>query len=176
MPTNRPSKSGRTAGRRIRRAQPASERAGQVAAGMMHLFTGTVMSALAGVRDVGAEMGSVAVTAVKGSIRAAGTIGADVGRLAIDAAEGAIHAADRITAAAGRAADNLVGATMSGVAGVVSQPEGRDISTEPGEKRGDLRPVGEHAVRAARKPLARSPQRSAARPASARRRRGTGSA
>jgi hypothetical protein len=79
-------------------------------------------------------MGSVAVTAVKGSIRAAEVIGADVGRLAIDAAEGAIHAADRITAAAGRAANNLIDTTMSGVAGIVSRPELRDSATEPGRR------------------------------------------
>jgi len=133
------------------------------------------MSALAGVRDVGVEMGNVAMTAVKGSIRAAGTIGADVGRLAVDAAEGAINAADRLTAAAGRAANNLIGTTMSGVAGVVSQPEVPDKVTEPGQKQGEPRKTNAPSVRAARKPLARSPQRTAERPASSRRRRRAGS-
>jgi hypothetical protein len=170
MATNRPSTSAKTSGRQIRRPQPASGRTGRVAAGVVDLVTGTVMSALSGVRDVGAEMGSVAVTVVTGSIRAAGTIGADVGRLAVDAAEGAIHAADRITAAAGRAANNLIDTTMSGVAGIVSGPEVPQSPREPAQKQGESRRAGPSSVRATRKPLARSPQRSAQPPVSSRRR------
>src|SRR5262245_35333771 len=122
MATIRPTSSAKASGTRMRRAaQPTSGRTERVATGVVNLVTGTVISALVGVRDIGAEVGSVAVTAAKGSLRAAGTIGADVGRLAVDVAEGAIHAADRITAAAGRVANNLIDTTMSGVAGIMSR-------------------------------------------------------
>jgi len=174
MPTNRSSKSGKVAGRRIRRAQPSETPASEVATGMMHLVTGTMRSALAGIQDVGAEVGGVAVTVAQGSLRAARTIGADVGRLAIEAAEGAIQAADRITAAAGRVANNLVGATVSSVTG---RPAGGEPAIErgPGKSpRAASSRATNEPLRAQRKPLARSAQRSAARPASARRRRGAG--
>ena len=59
-----------------------------VATGVVNLVRDTVVTALDGARDVGAEVGSVAVSAVRGSIRAAGEIGGGVGRLATNAAEG----------------------------------------------------------------------------------------
>ena len=131
----RASKGGRSTGRRV---PPTSERTGNVAAGVVHLVTGTLMTALAGVRDVGAEMG----------------------RLAIDAADGAIHAADRITAVAGRVASNLVDATKSGMAGIGGQSEGGARATiEPKPAAGRT----EHKTQAARKPLARTPSRSSRR-------------
>src|SRR5262245_35842553 len=79
----------------------------EVASGVVGLLTRTAATALSGVRDVGAEIGSVAVTAVRGSVRAAGEIGADVGRLASSATEGAIDAADRIAVAAGKAVGDI---------------------------------------------------------------------
>src|SRR5262245_42813154 len=104
---------GRPAGQRIQAVPEPTNRGGRIAAGVVNLVANTAVSALAGARDVGAELGGLAVNAVKGSIRAAGEIGADVGRLAVDAAEGAIHAADRITTAAGRAANNLIDTAMT---------------------------------------------------------------
>jgi len=91
-----------------------------------------------GVLDVGSEVGAVAVSAARGTFRAAGGIGADAGRIALRAAGGALQAADRISAAAGRA---IIDPKMVGVA--------------PG------RPVvaAKHPATAGRKPLARSSSR-----------------
>jgi hypothetical protein len=138
-----------------------SSRTSEVASGVVGLLTKTAVTALSGVRDVGAEVGAVAVTAVRGSVRAAGEIGADVGRLAAGAAEGAIEAADRIASAAGKAVGNLVSGTVEGV---------RDIMQTPGPRRlGAVKPLqkvrraaGERAegvTSAQRKPLARRPPR-----------------
>lgn len=176
----------KTQGQRAGGAQTGAERAGQVASGVVHLVTSTVVTALVGARDVGAEVGSVAVTAVRGSIRAAGEIGADVGRLARSAATGAIDAADRITAAAGRAADNLVDNTMSVVAGIVRGVDPPDRPATPaagqppnatgaraaaysdGRVPAPSQTSGRSPVVAARKPLARTASR-VARPKPARR-------
>ena len=51
-------------------ARPATGRAGDVAAGVMHLVKSTVVTALAGASDVGAEMGNAAVGAVQPGARA----------------------------------------------------------------------------------------------------------
>ncbi len=155
-------------------ARPATGRAGDVAAGVMHLVKSTVVTALAGASDVGAEMGNAAVGAVRGSIRAAGVIGGDVARLAVDAAEGAIDAADRITAAAGRAATNLVDATLTGMADIGRRPAQRvagraESSVAPtADGKWPARP----GTPAPRKPLARQPSRVARTVTRTRRRSG----
>src|SRR5215470_13529411 len=94
---------------------PTPNGAAAVASGVVDLVTRTAATALSGVRDVSVEVGSVAVTAVRGSVQAVGEIGADVGRLAAGAAEGAISAADRIAVAAGKAVGNLVSSTVESV-------------------------------------------------------------
>src|SRR5262247_2030193 len=124
------------------------------ATGVVNLVRHTVVTALDGARDVGAEVGSVAVSAVRGSIQAASVIGGDVGRLATNAAEGTIDAAGRITAAAGRAVGNLMHGTIEGVKDIV-RPERtraaitRRVSVERG------RAAAEDQQPARRKPLAR---------------------
>lgn len=99
--------------------------------GAVNVLTGTVVSALRGIQEIGGELGSTAVVAVRGSIRAAEEIGGDlsrvaknvvngavtagrevgrdVGRLASEAADGALEAADRIASAATRAVRGVVG-------------------------------------------------------------------
>ena len=169
--------------RAIERTRPTGERAGQVAAGVVHLVTSTVVTAIVGAREIGAEVGNAAVTAMRGSIRAAGEIGADVGRLARGAATGAIEAADRIGAAAGRAADHLVDNTMSAVAGIVRGTETPAVRPEPAPRapgramraRGAAEEPGSAGAAAPlRKPLAHRPSRLEPRPSAARRRRSSG--
>src|SRR5215470_6504484 len=103
--------------RKVPQPKPAPAQNGTVAVatGVVDLVTRTATTALSGARDVGVEVGSVAVTAVRGSVQAVGEIGADVGRLAAGAAEGAISAADRIAVAAGKAVGNLVSSTVESV-------------------------------------------------------------
>jgi hypothetical protein len=98
--------------------------------GAVNVLTGTMVSALRGMQEIGGELGSTAVVAVRGSIRAAEEIsgdlsrvaknvvsgavsagrevGRDMGRLASEAAGGARGAADRIASAATRAVRGIV--------------------------------------------------------------------
>jgi hypothetical protein len=148
--------------------QPSSTTT-EVGSAVVGLLTRTAVTALSGVRDVGAEVGAAAVTAVRGSVQAAGEIGADVGRLAAGAAEGAIEAADRIASAAGKAVGNLVNGTIEGVREIMQTPVSRrPAAVKPLQK--VRRPAGGRAegeTLPRRKPLARRPsrtQRMGARP------------
>src|SRR5262249_5019873 len=89
--------------------------------GAVNVLTGTVVSALRGMQEIGTEVGSAAATPVCGAIRAAEVragdvgraartmrggaavagrdVGGDVARTARDAADGALDAADRIGSA-----------------------------------------------------------------------------
>lgn len=141
--------------------QPPS-RTMEVAGGIFGLLTRTAVTALSGVRDVGAEVGSAAVTAVRGSVRAAGDIGADMGRLAAGAAEGAIDAADRIAVAAGRAVGNIVSGTVEGVREIMQSPAPRRPAPLKPRRQlgGTAARSDELPTSARRKPLARRPTRS----------------
>ena len=139
---------------------PSPSSSTNVAHGVVDLVTRTATTALSGVRDVGAEVGSVAVTAVRGSVQAAGEIGADVGRLAAGVAEGAISAADRIAVAAGKAVGNLVSSTVESVRDIMYGAARRPPAPVKARQRESktYRPVT-----AQRKPLARRPSRTAER-------------
>jgi len=146
-----------------------SSRTTEVASGVVGLLTRTAVTALSGARDVGAEVGAIAVTAVRGSVQAAGAIGTDVGRLAAGVAEGTIEAADRIASAAGKAVGNLVNGTIEGVREIMQTPASRRPATvKPLQK--VRRTAGERTkaeTLAQRRPLARRPsrtQRTGARP------------
>jgi hypothetical protein len=155
--TGKPAKSKRT--------PQAPSRTTQVATGVVGLLTRTAVTTVSGVRDVGAEIGSVAVTAVRGSVRAAGEIGADVGRLAAGAAEGAIDAADRIAVAAGKAVGNIVSGTVEGFREIMQSPAPRRPTALKSRQqlRGTAASRLESPPSARRKPLARRPARSAER-------------
>jgi hypothetical protein len=120
-----------------------------------HFVTRTIGSALAGVRDVGTE----------------------VGRLAVDVADGAIQVADRLAAVAGRAARNLMDVTVAGVAGVSGSPRSQEgpvdaVPRSMAKPPASAKPPSKMEGRAAsetRKPLARNSQKSA-RPGKLRRR------
>src|SRR5215472_10844625 len=168
----------RTTSTRTRKAaRPASTaeprpKTTEAAGGVLDLLARTAVTALSGVRDVGAEVGTVAVTAVRGSVRAAGDVGADVGRIAAGAAEGAIDAADRIAVAAGRAVGNLVTGAVEGVReimqGAVPRPPAPIGAREPARSATPRAAEAESPAR--RKPLARRPSRAAERARPARRR------
>ena len=55
---------------------------------MLHLVRSTLVTALAGAQEVGAEVGTAALAAVRGAIRAAASIGADLGGVAREAIRG----------------------------------------------------------------------------------------
>ena len=144
-------------GRKTPPDQSTLRRVGGGSGGVAHFVTRTIGTALAGVRDVGTE----------------------VGRLAVDVADEAIQVADRLAAAAGRAAKSLMDATVAGVAGFGGPPRSQ-VATDSTPQRSKAKPpskarpgamAGAEAP-AMRKPLARSPQRSA-RPRKVRRRGGS---
>ena len=149
------SRSVKTAPKRTRapRAQSVPA-AGPPAPDTLRRIRASVVTTFAGVLDVGSEVGSAALSAARGTIRAAGEIGADVGRVALRAAGGALQAADRISAAAGRA---------------IIDPKLMRAAQAPSRAAG----AAPQPTSAARKPLARSSSRAAQSPA---RRRGRKSA
>ena len=60
----------------VQRAIQSAINSGEIiAVGVLHLVRTTIVTALAGVQDVGAEIGTAAVAAVRGSIKAAHSIG-----------------------------------------------------------------------------------------------------
>ena len=67
-----------------------------IAVGVLHLVRKTIVSALSGVQNVGAELGAATVTAVRGSIKAAYSIGGDLGTVAREAIRGTVTAAEEI--------------------------------------------------------------------------------
>src|SRR5262247_2966228 len=77
---------------------------GTVSVGLVNLVKNTLVTAISGARDVGGEMGTAAVAAVRGSIRAASEIGADLGAVARYSIMGTIEAAEQIGGELGGAA------------------------------------------------------------------------
>jgi hypothetical protein len=91
--------------------------AGTLSVGLVQAVTDTVISAVRGVQEVGAELGTTALSAIRGSIRAAEEIGGDLGRLAVSATSGAVGTGREMGGGVGRAA---VGAAQ-GAAGAVQR-------------------------------------------------------
>jgi hypothetical protein len=134
---------------------------------------------LTGMRDLGGQVGQVAVSVMRGSIKAAGQLGADVGRLAVTVADGAIETADRLAAAAGLTGRREGEASGAGRARSRRDPWAAVPGREPTPAAEDLpaspdayaRRPGTAAASAARKPLARSASRESSRAPAKRRRR-----
>jgi hypothetical protein len=107
--------------RAIQRTMNSSE---VIAVGILNLVRSTLVTALAGVKDVGAELGSAAVTAVRGSIRAAQEIGGDLGLVVREAIRGTITAAEQI-------GGDLGGTARSAARGAVKATSdvGGDVAT-----------------------------------------------
>jgi len=81
----------------VERAIAAALNGGEtLSVGVLNLVRNTLVTALAGARDVGGEIGVSAVSAVRGAIRAAEAIGADLGAVAKHAIQGTIEAAEAI--------------------------------------------------------------------------------
>jgi hypothetical protein len=78
--------------------------AGTLSVGLVQAVRDTVVSAVRGVQEVGAELGTTALSAIRGSIRAAEEIGGDLGRLAMSATSGAVETGREVGGGVGRAA------------------------------------------------------------------------
>jgi Ca2+-transporting ATPase len=121
-------------GHRVRRAGPISNRssarsrarstAARSSRSAAHLVRTTIVTALAGVQDVGAEVGTAAVAAVRGAIRAAHSIGGDLGAVVRESIRGTIIAAESI-------GGELVGVARSAAGGAVKATgdAGGDVAT-----------------------------------------------
>jgi hypothetical protein len=70
-----------TVGTVARTVQEAIDTGEAISVGAVNLVKNAALAALSGARDVGAEAGSAAVAAVRGSIAAAMEIGGDLGRI-----------------------------------------------------------------------------------------------
>jgi hypothetical protein len=82
---------------RIQRAIESAISGGEiVAVGVLHLVRDTIVTALAGVGDVGAEIGNAAVAVVRRSIKVAHSIGGDLGTAARESIRGTVTAAESI--------------------------------------------------------------------------------
>jgi hypothetical protein len=81
-----------------------------VTVGLVRVVTSTLVAALAGVQEVGREVGATGVGAVRGGIRAASDIGADLGHVATSAIRGTVEAAGELGGGAGSAARGTAGA------------------------------------------------------------------
>src|SRR5262245_44500110 len=71
----------RTGGAVARTGQEAIDAGEAISVGTVNVVKSTALAALSGARDVGAEAGSAAVAAIRGSIAAAMEIGGDLGRI-----------------------------------------------------------------------------------------------
>src|SRR5437660_10787995 len=71
----------RTIGAVARTVQEAIDTGEAISVGAVSLVKNTALAAFSGAREVGAEAGSAAVAAVRGSIAAAREIGGDLGRI-----------------------------------------------------------------------------------------------
>ena len=85
-----------TVGTVARMVQEAIDTGEAISVGAVNLVKNTALAALSGARDVGAEAGSAAVAAVRGSIAAAREIGGDLGRVSGRVLSGTFGAAREI--------------------------------------------------------------------------------
>ena len=85
-----------TVGTVARTVQEAIDTGEAISVGAVNLVTDTALAAIVGARDVGAEAGSAAVAAVRGSIVAAREIGGDLGRFGGRVLNGTFDAAREI--------------------------------------------------------------------------------
>jgi hypothetical protein len=110
---------------RVPRAVRSAINSGEIiSVGVLNLVKNTLVAALGGARDVGEELGSTALTVVRGSIKAAHAIGGDLGAVVKHAIKGTIEAAEEI-------GGELGGAARSAARGAVraTGEVGGDVST-----------------------------------------------
>ena len=94
-----------------------------VSVGVLNLVRGTIVAVLGGVREIGAEVATAGVAAVRGAIRAAAEIGGDLGMVAKQAVRGSIQAADEI--------GGDLGASRARPRGARCAPPPRSAATSP---------------------------------------------
>ena len=85
-----------TVGSVAQTVQEAIDTGQAISVGAVNLVKDTALAAISGTRDIGAEAGSAAVAAVRGSIAAAKEIGGDLGRLSERVLNGTFGAAREI--------------------------------------------------------------------------------
>jgi hypothetical protein len=110
---------------RVERAIQSAINSGEiVAVGVLHLVRDTVVTVLAGAQNVGAEIGTAAVAAVRGSIKAAHSMGADLGEVVRESIRGTVTAAESI-------GGELAGVARSAARGAVKTTGdvGGDVAT-----------------------------------------------
>jgi hypothetical protein len=88
--------SSRTTGVVARTVREVIDTGEAISVGAVNLVRNTALAALSGAQDVGAEAGSVALAAVRGSITAAEEIGGDLGRVSGRVLTGTFGAAREI--------------------------------------------------------------------------------
>lgn len=116
---------------RVQRAIQRAINSGEIiAVGVLNLVKRTIVTALAGAQDVGAELGVATVAAMRGSIKAAYEIGGDLGTVAREAIRGTITAAEEI------------GGDLGGVA----KSAARGAVKATGDLGGDVATVARRAV------------------------------
>ena len=130
-----------------------------VSVGVLNLVRSTLVAAISGVRDVGAEVGVAATMAVRGSIRAAADVGGDLGTVAKQAIKGIVEATQEVggdLGMAARAAARGAVKTADEVGGDVAKVAGKAVegvieaAREIGADVGDLaRSAVEGAIEAA---------------------------
>ena len=89
-----------------RAVQQTFGRSDLVAVGVLNLVRDTIVTALAGVKDVGGELRGAAVAAARGAIRAAYVISGDLGSVARETVRGTVGAAKEIGGDVGSAANS----------------------------------------------------------------------
>ena len=115
----------------VQRAIQSAINSGEIiAVGVLHLVRTTIVTALAGVQDVGAEIGTAAVAAVRGSIKAAHSIGGDLGAVARESIRGTVVAA----------------ASIGGELGGVARSASRGAVKATGDVGGDVAAAARRAV------------------------------
>jgi hypothetical protein len=86
-----------------------------VAEGLVYAVSGTAVAAIRGIHEVGAEIGTTAVDAVRGTIQAAEEIGGDLGRLAKNASIDVVALGRDLGQGMGRAVADAAEGTVSAV-------------------------------------------------------------
>ena len=122
--------------------------------GVVNLVKNTLLTALSGARDVGGELASTGVQAVRGAIRASSEIGGDLGAVARGAIRGTIQAAEEIGGELGSAAKTATRGAISAT-GEVGADVGR-VARDAAARTADAVSGMRAALGAPRRPLARA--------------------
>jgi hypothetical protein len=80
---------------------------GQLSVGVLHLTERTLLEAVRAVEDIGSELGTTAVSAVRGSIKAAEEIGSDLVQVGKGVSRGVAEPARRLGDGVARLAADL---------------------------------------------------------------------